>query len=95
MFEKTDMARQRRLLSEGVNWLILAARGRGYAVSQVEKLGKLHGREGLRVSPGLYELWIDSLLKAVAKHDPNFNPTLESAWRAVLDVGISMMMKQY
>ena len=58
------------------------------AWSEMARLAKRHNRGDLDVRPGLYDLWLECLLKAASTHDPAFSPEVEAAWRETLAVGI-------
>lgn len=45
------------------------------------------------VSEGMYQLWLEALLKAVSRCDPHFNNYLEDIWRHIVSDAISHMMK--
>lgn len=45
------------------------------------------------VSEGMYQLWLEALLKAVSRCDPHFNNYLEDIWRHIVSEAIAHMMK--
>src|SRR5215470_3431238 len=89
-FKNTDMAAQKRALADSLYVLAVAAQGSQASPSwkQLERLARRHSRAEMDIRPGLYDLWLDSLLKAVAEHDEDYSPAIDSAWRAVLAEGI-------
>ncbi|MEX2287174.1 MAG: hypothetical protein WD648_08805, partial [Planctomycetaceae bacterium] len=89
MFAHTDMPRQRRLLKEALIYLISYPAGNEFSQQRVTELGNSHSRAGLNVRPELYEIWVDSLIKSIRRHDEQFSPALEAAWRRVLAPGIA------
>jgi hypothetical protein len=46
----------------------------------------------VKVKPAHYDLWLDALCEALAKHDPQFNPTVEQIWRNAMRKGIDLMI---
>ena len=46
------------------------------------------------VSEGMYQLWLEALLKAVSRCDPHFNNYLEEIWRHIVSEGVSHMLKR-
>lgn len=46
------------------------------------------------VSEGMYQLWLEALLKAVSRCDPHFNNYLEDIWRHIVSEGISHMIER-
>ena len=95
MFVKTDMEKQKKLLRDGLSFLLMFSRGSSVGRNKVEALAKTHTRTALNVKPEYYGLWVDSLLKTVAKFDPEFTPALNSQWRAALEAGIAVMKAAY
>lgn len=93
MFANTDMAEQRRLVRAGLMWLIMYAQGS--EGSKIEHLARTHNRHHMNVHPNYYAYWVDSLMETVAQYDPQFDSTLEKAWRETLKPGIDMMKDGY
>lgn len=93
MFANTDMAEQRRLVRAGLMWLIMYARGSEGA--KIEHLTRTHDRNHMNVDPAWYTVWVDALMETVARHDPQFEDTLERAWRETLGPGIQAMKEGY
>ncbi|TAN48931.1 MAG: globin [Methylococcaceae bacterium] len=95
-FADTDMQTQQRMLDQGIRHLIRYF----HAPSQVtldkmQELGRSHSKSRLNIEPALYAIWLDVLLKTVAKHDPDFDDELENAWRKVAEYGITAMLAMY
>jgi hemoglobin-like flavoprotein len=95
MFAHTDMPRQRRLLKDALIHLISYAGGNEFSEKRVEELGESHSRTQLNVRPALYEIWVDSLVKAVRRHDDSFTAELDAAWRRIVAPGIAAMQARY
>lgn len=95
MFAKTDLTKQKKLVREGVSFLVMFAAGAHTGKTKIEALAKSHDRKHLNVRPDMYRLWIDSLMFVVAKYDPKYEPALEGKWRRVLEKGISAMKAGY
>jgi hemoglobin-like flavoprotein len=88
MFARTDFPHQKLMLRESIlEMLVFAQTGSGRV--QIERLAERHRQ--LNVKPVHYELWLDSLCEALAKHDPQFNPALETMWRDAMRKGIDVM----
>lgn len=92
-FLHTDMPAQRHLLRNGILQLILHARG--MPDRKLKALGESHDRSHYNIKPEWYSLWLDSLMKAVQKHDPQFTQELEDAWRDVITPGIEVIRGAY
>jgi hemoglobin-like flavoprotein len=95
MFKGTDMERQKRLVRDGLNNLLLFADGSEYAKLRCKKIATVHDRNHVNVRPALYKLWVDSLMAALKKYDPQFNLDLEQHWRDALKQGIEYMQSMY
>ncbi|TQV86302.1 globin [Exilibacterium tricleocarpae] len=93
-FKNTDMDRQRKMLKKSFYSLVVF-----YATNSVDdylvKVAERHNRENIDIRPGLYDLWIESLIFTVAQYDPDFDETVELAWRLVLATGITYMKFKY
>ncbi len=95
MFAHTDMKRQNELIEEGIGHLIAYAEGNAESEARILELGRSHSRHFINVQPGYYSFWVDSLMKAVEEHDPEYSPELEAEWRKSLAPGIELMVSLY
>jgi hemoglobin-like flavoprotein len=89
------MRRQRQLLREALVHLIAYSTGNEFSRSRIAELAESHSRMQLNVRPELYEIWIDSLTKAVRRHDDQYTPDLEAAWRRVIAPGVEAIKAAY
>jgi hemoglobin-like flavoprotein len=88
MFARTDFPHQKLMLRESIlEMLVFAQTGSGRA--GIERLAERHRQ--LNVKPVHYELWLDALCEALAKHDPEFDRVLEQKWRDAMRKGIDLM----
>jgi len=96
-FRQTDFTRQTRVLADSLYAMAVIAQGESEspARAEIERLAQQHGRAQLDIRPELYDVWLDSLIKAVRQYDPEFTPALEVAWRETLLVGIEQMRSAY
>lgn len=97
MFAKTDFTRQKELLREGINYAIMHAKDTDavFALKKLQSIGASHARGRLNVSPDLYPLWVESLIKAVKAHDPQFSSRLEADWKEVIAPTIALLTARY
>ena len=65
------------------------------AWGDLPRLAARHSRNDLDIPPGLYDTWLDCLVEAVRRHDREFSPEIEDAWRKTLAVGIEYMRSKY
>ncbi|WDT74704.1 MAG: globin domain-containing protein [Candidatus Manganitrophus sp.] len=93
MFKNTDFKRQRDLLIHAIVMLIEYADGKPLGEMAIRRLGELHSRRKMNVTPDLYPIWADAMIDALAQLDPEFSPDLEQKWRNVMQKGIAMMVR--
>lgn len=94
-FRNTDMSRQREIMREAINMLIMFARGSAVARMGLERISRVHARGGHDVPPRLYGLFSEVLINTARKRDPSWEPALEHAWRAALAPGLEFMAARY
>jgi hemoglobin-like flavoprotein len=92
-FKNTDMKRQALMLQDSLFVLAVAAQGGKDSPARysLPGLAETHGHKGLDIRPELYDVWLDALLEAVKRHDPEHSPEIEEAWRTTLASGIEYM----
>ena len=88
MFKDTDMADQKALLRQGLAMMIQLPQGSRMARNALDRIAASHGDNGMRIPAHMYTYWLESLLRAVRDHDPEFGPALEKRWRQVMQHGI-------
>jgi hemoglobin-like flavoprotein len=96
-FRNTDMKRQARVLEDSLYVVANAVQGEENSLARgaLPALAAKHGRQGLDVRPGLYDLWIDCLVETARVHDPQFDGAVESAWRDTLVFGADYLRQRY
>ncbi|WP_114241322.1 globin [Dyella sp. C9] len=96
MFRHTDFSTQFLALRRGISVAIAHASGSTLTRRTMLEMAKVHGRHGRApVSPELYPYWCDSLLRAIAEHDPEYNFALEQRWRKALDRTTNYFIEHY
>ena len=88
-FVGTDFAKQRRVLKASLYEMVAVSARRTADPSALSALTQRH-RE-LKIQPHHYELWMQSLILAVAKCDSYFNQDVARVWRDAFQVGINYM----
>ncbi len=91
----TDIEKQQELLSQAVNMVILFPQGNKIATNAIKRIRESHHRDGLDIKPEYYSFWVDSLVMALAEHDPEFDNELEQAWRKVVQNAIDYIVEGY
>ena len=79
-FKDTDFKKQIRIVKKSLYVLTMASVGIEEAQAEIERLGHIHGRDGLKVEPYLYDLWLTCLLQAVREYDIGWMPEVEKSW---------------
>jgi hemoglobin-like flavoprotein len=88
MFARTDFPHQKLMLRESILVMLVFAQT-GSGRDEIERLAERHRQ--VNVKPSHYELWLDALCEALAKHDRKFDTTLELMWRDAMRKGIDVM----
>jgi hemoglobin-like flavoprotein len=95
-FARTDFERQKRALRASLHLMVLAAEDQGGGPEKyLRDLAFSHSKAGYDIGSGLYDLWLDSILKTVKEFDPQFGPDIEKAWESVMMVGIDYLLAHY
>lgn len=95
MFAKTDMERQKQDAMASVLMALRLASGDSIARQYIQEIAETHSRRGYRIRPELYDLWLDALCEAVARHDPQYTAALENSWRLAMRPAIDLMITSY
>ncbi len=95
MFARTDLERQHLLLRRALGAVIAYAGGSEAARAVIDRIGQSHGRHGFNIQPWMYDYWTDSLMQAVAEHDPQFSIQLERRWRRALSMATDHIKDAY
>lgn len=95
-FANTDMKAQKEALRSGLSILMMyAAGGNQYAEGKLDRIGTSHSRTGLNISPDLYKVWTDSLMRTVRKHVRNTDAETDAAWARILKFGADRIASHY
>jgi len=93
-FKHTDMQKQKEVLEKSF-YSLLIFYATNNANDYLEEIAIQHSKSALDVNPGLYDLWLESLIETVKEYDDLFTPETELSWRLVLSVGITYMKFKY
>jgi hemoglobin-like flavoprotein len=91
LFAHTDFSRQTRLLQHAIGLLIAFTHQPAEGPQLLARLAEKHGPANLNIDSSWYPVFLESLIQTVRRHDPEFTPLLEAAWREVLSPGIAYM----
>ena len=89
LFARTDFALQRRALRASLYVMVAASARRQAELSTLSELAARH--RALRIKPHHYELWMQSLLTAVAQCTEHFDTEVARVWRDAFRSGINYM----
>jgi hemoglobin-like flavoprotein len=96
LFANTDMGRQSLALRRGISAAISHAGGSTLAQRTMSEMARAHSRSGRAPVPAaLYPYWLESLLKAVAEHDPQCNAALLQRWRVAMERTIAYFIEHH
>lgn len=93
-FANSDIERQKEMLRDSFNHVLTFSTQR-QSGEELERIAGRHSKADLDIAPRLYEAWLDSLIAAVQELDPEFNSTVETAWRIVMAPGVEFMKGHY
>ena len=65
------------------------------ARAEITRLAERHARDDLHIDPAAYAVWLDVLCATLRRHDSEFDPGLELAWRERMQIGIDVMRARY
>ncbi|MDH5525999.1 MAG: globin [Nitrospirota bacterium] len=89
MFSESDLEKQRTMIRKAVTTLIMKHSGVQSANLALDRIADTHGKQGLNVTPYMYDVWIDTMVRTVREHDPECTLALSEAWRTMLQQGIA------
>lgn len=96
MFANTDFQTQRLALRRGISVAIFHASGSAVVKRTTEQMADVHSRSGrCPVSPRLYPLWVDSLLKVVAEADEEADAQLLARWRQAMATVVDTFSQRF
>lgn len=95
MFAETDFNKQNELLRVALELMLMFDYGSDAARQAMSNIRETHSQGQRNVKPEFYDNWMDSLMRACAKHDTEFNQDIENAWREVLSGAINYIKSGY
>jgi truncated hemoglobin YjbI len=91
IFKDADMERLKRKLKSSLHMMTLLVDGAPGSEMYMGHLARVHGRYHIR--PGMFGIWVDTLISAVASCDSEFSPDIEAVWRKVIGRGVDIMLQ--
>ena len=93
-FARTDMRRQKQMLYQSLRHMVDFSVER-QASEELRRVAERHSMSRIDIHPGLYDVWLDSLIETAQLFDARFTEEIELAWRVVLSPGIAYMKFKY
>jgi hypothetical protein len=93
-FQHTDMDRQREMLQVSLDHMVYFAIDRE-ETREIARVAGVHSQSRSDIPASLYALWLDSLLNTVSEFDPEYDETVDKAWREALEPAIEYMKRHY
>lgn len=96
-FKSTEFPRQTRVLADSLYLMAVASESKDNAIAwrELDRLAARHSRSELDIRPEFYDTWLECLIQAARKYDPEFSSEIEGAWRAALGPGIEHLRSRY
>jgi len=94
-FARTNWLRQKRMLVASFHMMLVAEEKGTDGNAHLERLAATHSKQGRNITPDLYDLWLDCLLRAARDFDPEWNEKIEAVWRKTMTKGIRYMTSRY
>ena len=88
LFAGADEIMLKAFFRNALTLLLLDAAGSQQAKKRLARVRTWNGSDGLNLNPEWFPHWIESLMVAIRKHDPEYTPALEYKWRVILEVGL-------
>lgn len=91
MFAAVDLDKQRTMIRKALTTLIMKRSGVRSATLALDKIAGSHGKHGLNVTPLMYDIWVETMVRTVREHDPECDHALAGAWRNMLHEGVAYL----
>jgi hemoglobin-like flavoprotein len=93
MFAATRFERQNKLLQHGLGVLLIYAKRPNPVL--LDRIAQRHSRADVNVPPELYPRFVEALVRAVERFDPQYRPEVADSWRRAMEPGIAYMQSRY
>ncbi len=94
-FTNTDMTHQKQMLKNSLYVLELMAGHDPKTMNSLQSLAHSHNRSGHAITGQLYDLWLDSILKAAQSCDSSFDSATVDVWRRAMMPSINYLHSHY
>lgn len=94
-FAETDFEQQNKMLVRSLRLVAEAMAGEPQGMLELRLRAETHDRQHLDIRPGLYDLWLSSVVETAREFDEQWTPAVEDAWRRTLKYAIDFMVRRY
>ena len=94
-FAHTDFDKQNQMLLRSLRLSAGATAGQPESLREIRERAVTHNRQHLNIEPRLYETWLTTVVNTAREFDPEWDDTIEEAWKTVLGHVISHMIRHY
>lgn len=89
-FANTNISEQVKMLQRSMFHMINFYETGSEYVSLL-KIADSHSKREHDIEPSLYDIWMEAFVKTVGEMDPEYDDSVELAWRLALTPGITLM----
>jgi len=93
-FRDTDLEQQRTMIRKAITTIIMQSAGIQAANLSLDRIAATHGKEGMNITPDMYQLWIDTMVRTVRECDSQCDHRVAETWRVVLSQGIGYLSRR-
>ena len=94
-FAHTDFDKQNQMLLRSLRLSAGATAGQPESLREIRERAETHDRHHLNIEPRLYDTWLTTVVNTAREFDPEWDDTIEEAWKTVLGHVISLMIRHY
>lgn len=94
-FKGTNLHIQKQMLLRSLKLSAGATAGDRDALQEINDRSETHDRAHLDIRPGLYEYWLDAIIQTAEQFDPDWDQTVEAAWRRILGHVVKHISRNY
>ena len=94
-FRFTDFEKQTEMLRRSLELTAGATAGAPEALREINERARTHDRHHLNIEPGLYDVWLATIIETARDFDDQWDEAVEAAWRRILGHVIQHMIRKY
>lgn len=94
-FRFTDFEHQNRMLLRSLELCAGATSGEPETLCELSERAATHDRRHLDIKPPMYDFWLEAIVATAREFDPQWNESVEAAWRRILGYAVEHMLRKY